>query len=475
MADRQGHIVAAMAAHGERIALCDADGHMDYAQLARRVAAAAGALLHAGFAPGDRIALLGAPSAQAVIAHYACIHAGMVACPLNTRLPAAALARQLDALRCAGRLAEPALLPRVPRGLRTLSLDALESRSLRPVPGVDTIDARADILFTSGTSGSPKPAAHSLGNHWFSAAVSNRNIPLEPGDRWLLSLPLYHVSGLGVLFRCLLSGAAVAVPAPGQPLDEALAALRPTHVSLVSAQLDRLLHSESSIRSLQSLKAVLTGGGPIPERLIRRAHRLGIRLHTTYGLTETSSQICTTAPGASLDALLTAGAPLEPGTVQVAADGEILVRGPALFEGYLDGDRLRRPATADGWFPTGDLGRFDDGGRLLVLGRKDNLFITGGENVQPEEIEAALTGIEGVAQCIVAPRPDPAFGERPVAFVRTDDGDPPDADALRGALAPILPGYKIPVAFLPWPADLDATAKPDRSRFALLARESARE
>jgi O-succinylbenzoic acid--CoA ligase len=184
----------------------------------------------------------------------------------------------------------------------------------------------------------------------------------------------------------------------------------------------------------------------MPEDLVDEALARGLPVHTSYGLTEMASQVTTTAPGAAPEELRTAGRVLLHREVSVSGEGEILVRGETLFAGYVEGEETGRPSGAGGWFRTGDLGRLDGTGRLRVLGRRDNLFVSGGENVRPEEIEEALLRIPGVEEAVVVPVTDPEFGARPVAFVRLSEG----TGDLARALEPVLPRFKIPKAFHEW-------------------------
>ena len=228
--------------------------------------------------------------------------------------------------------------------------------------------------------------------------------------------------GLSILFRCLLAGATVALPEPGASPGSSIEELGITHVSLVATQLRRLLKEKPETGGL---KAILLGGGPAPESLLEEAVGRSLPVRNSYGLTETTSQVTATPSetGPGLGDLRTAGRVLNYREVSVSREGEILVRGETLFAGYVEGDRVERPLDAEGWFHTGDLGEFDASGNLRVLGRSDNLFISGGENVQPEEIEAALELLEGVERAVVTPVPDAEFGRRPVAFVKmADDG-----------------------------------------------------
>ena len=322
----------------------------------------------------------------------------------------------------------------------------------------------ATIIFTSGSTGAPKAALHTFGNHYHSALGSNANIALRPGDRWLHSLPLYHVGGLSIIFRCLLAGATVAFPQPGTTLGESIAGLAATHISVVSTQLSRLLRESAN---LGGLEAVLMGGGPVPSSLVDEALVRGLPLHTSYGLTEMASQVTTTPPGASLRELRTSGRALPGREVSLSERGEILVRGATLFAGYVEGEESDRPLDEEGWFHTRDLGELDESGYLRVGGRLDNLFISGGENVQPEEIEEALCRLNGVDEAVVVPVSDEEFGARPVAFVRMNDAEPRD---LARELEPVLPRFKIPVSFHPWPEEARRGMKADRAALGERAR-----
>jgi len=323
-------------------------------------------------------------------------------------------------------------------------------------------DTPAVIITTSGTTAEPKLALLSYGNLYYSACAANNNMPLNPGDRWLLSLPLYHVAGLGIMFRCLLAGAAIVVPGTQRQLADTILEQGITHISLVSTQLYRLLQDVDGLQALKKLKAILLGGGPMPRPLIERAIQENLPIHTSYGLTETASQITATRPDDPPEARFTSGAPLTQDTVAISSEGEILVRGNTLFLGYLQHGTLNRPLTPDGWFQTGDLGRLDSHGRLTVLGRKDNMFICAGENIYPEEVERALEAIPGILQAIVIPVDDPERGHVPVAYVRTDPDYIIEPARLMAHLSKNLLRHKIPTQFRPWPVHLPDSAKVNR-------------
>ena len=429
-----------------------------YRELDAEVSAAERRLGKAGVAPGDRVALYLPKDAGYLVLLLALMRTGAVACPVSTRLPAGGAGPLLRRAGCSALISADQELPNTVDRVRRVYPEAVLTGDVGDEeasgPPEIPLDRPATVVFTSGSTGVPKAALHTFGNHYFSAAGSNANIALAPGDRWLHSLPLYHVGGLSIVFRCLLAGAAIALPEPDAQLGRSISQRRATHVSLVSTQLSRLLGDGDA--DLFGLEAVLMGGGPIPPSLVEEALSRGLPLHTSYGLTEMASQVTTTPPGASREELRTAGRVLPHREVRVSREGEILVRGATLFAGYLrDGEPDLR-LDDGGWFRTGDLGEMDAGGYLRVSGRRDNLFVSGGENVQPEEIEAALCRVEGVEEAVVVPVPDPEFGARPVAFVRLSGR----AGDLAGALEPVLPRFKIPEAFHEWEGA--GGMKPDR-------------
>jgi O-succinylbenzoic acid--CoA ligase len=397
--------------------------------------------------PESRVALYLPKDERYVTLMLAVIRAGHVACPVSDRLPPNGVAQLLERAACNAVISDDDVLRSAGAGLyRSKPGPLLEDRQ-RGEPADIHLDQPATIVFTSGSTGTPSAALHAYGNHYHNALGSNANITLRPGDRWLHSLPLYHVGGISILFRCLLAGATIALPGQGTPIGESVADLGATHVSLVSTQLLRLLREDTE---LGGLKAVLMGGGPVSASLVDEALSRGLPIHTSYGLTEMASQVTTTPPGAPPEALRTAGRVLPEREVLISQEGEILVRGATLFAGYVEDGKLDLPLDTDGWFHTGDLGESDENGYLRVLGRKDNLFVSGGENIQPEEIEEALSALPGVEAAVVVPVDDPEFGQRPAAFVRMEHGNTVDF-ALE--LEQVLPRFKIPIAFYAWPEE----------------------
>jgi o-succinylbenzoate---CoA ligase len=304
------------------------------------------------------------------------------------------------------------------------------------------------IIATSGTSGEVKAAVHTWGNHFYSAQGSNKIIPLTSSDRWLLSLPLYHVSGIAITVRCLLSGAGLVIAADAD-LMAAIQRGKATHVSLVSTQLQRLLADDKNLPLLRSLKVILLGGSAIPQTLIEQSVKFGLNLYLSYGLTEMSSQVATGKVAENSCACVKV---LPYRQIKVSPEGEILVKGEVLFKGYVAGAKLNLPLSST-WFPTGDIGQLDKKGCLTVTGRRDSMFISGGENIHPEEIEKALLSIKGIQEATIVPKEDKEFGQRPIAFIKFA-GEPLEEEYIIRCLQAVLPRFKIPIAFFPWPQNL---------------------
>jgi len=316
-------------------------------------------------------------------------------------------------------------------------------------------DSIATILLTSGSSGQPKAVAHAIAAHVCSARSSNLNIPFQSGHLWLMSLSISHIGGLAVAFRAMLGGGCVAFPSASQQLASAIKTFQPSHISLVATQFAAVLKQLDHTQ----LKAVLTGGGPIPTALIGQAVEMGVPIHTTYGMTEMASQVTTTPPNATRAQLMSSGCVLDNNHVKISPNGEIWVRGPSLFSGYLTDKGMIKGVDKDGWYHTGDTGQLNSGW-LSVSGRMDDMFVSGGENIHPQEIEAALLGIKGVAAACVVSVPNPRWGARPIAFI---DGSVSQNEIINN-LEGSLPRFKIPDKILPWPLDISTAHKPPRDK-----------
>jgi o-succinylbenzoate---CoA ligase len=317
--------------------------------------------------------------------------------------------------------------PRLRRFLGVFRPDAVvgpdgEARSRSG--GKGTAPGTAVIISTSGSTGEPKGVELSAAALRHSASASLARLGARPGDRWLCCLPVTHVAGVQVLVRSLLSGSERAV---ASRLDAA--ALRESgcgYVSVVPTQLARLLAEQGGAAALAAFAAVLVGGAAAPAGLLERARAAGVRVVTTYGMSETCG-------GCVYD-----GVPLDDVRVRAGGDGLLRISGPVLMNRYHGGPDL------SGEFVTSDLGYVRDG-RVVVRGRADDVINTGGHKVVPGEVAAALESCPGVREVVVVGRTDPEWGQRVTAVVvPADPAAPPTLELLRTHVRTLLPRYACP-------------------------------
>ena len=287
---------------------------------------------------------------------------------------------------------------------------------LEPLPGLSRLPGIGLLIATSGSSGRPRLVAHTDAALDASARTVAAVLGLRPGDRWLQCLPLQHIGGLSILLRCAHAGAAPILTGPFsvERVAEALREQAPTHVSLVPAMLWRLL--EAGVPRPSSLRVALLGGQALSPAVARRAHQAGWPLCVSYGATETASAIALECgPRAGLEAGRV-GRPLPGVRLTLAGDGRIALRAPQLmagevdaaggFQALADGAELRMP----------DLGEWLPDGGLCILGRADEVVVSGGINIHPARVEARLQAIEALGEVAVSAVPDPVWGQRLVLF-----------------------------------------------------------
>ncbi len=453
----------------EDIAVRSGGGYLTYRAWGNLIINLKADMERKGIRPGDRVAVLSRQNIITPAIILAVIASGGIAAPLSTRLPRAALLQICKQINACFLISDQAVDPDHGgwNGKFIRSQDLVWNYSGDNHPQLELpMDMPATIVMTSGTGGKPKGVVHSLSAHYHSAIGSAKNIPFRAGDSWLLTLPLFHAGGLAILFRCMFAGATLDIGDPDEDLLFQMARSRPTHISLVSTQLYRLLHMENKTVDFSSLKAVLLGGGPVPFKLIRKGVRRSLPLFRTYGSTEMASQVTTTTAEADLEELKTAGYPLPHRLLNLSGDGEILVGGETACRSIISADGTEVPKGRNRWIASGDLGYTDESGRLIVLGRKDNMFISGGENIQPEEIEGVLEELESIRQAVVVPVDDPEFGQRPFAFV--DSALKPAEIDFIAVLKEHLPRFKWPVHFAGMP-QTGSVIKPSRQMLKSLA------
>lgn len=421
-------------------------------------------LLQQHLSAGDRLLVLPTHSVEAVVIIWACFRAQVVFCPVNPSFPEAQI-KQYSQRIGAHSWVDSRVDSRVDSWVADDAIGLNEMTELekpqlttpeKPVATVIMLDGErlCSLIATSGTTGVPKAVAHSLSNHWLSAKGSRTLIPLGSGDGWLLSLPLFHVGGFSIVVRCLQAGAAMVMNqnkhSTRSSLRDSLNTLPITHISLVNTQLFRLVNGDEMNLKKTELKFILLGGGVASASLVKSVQRAGISLLTTYGLTEMSSQVCTGQP-AFTEQGVTSGEVLPFRRVKIDRN-RILVAGETLCLGYYNNGIIQPLTDNNGWYHTGDRGQWIDD-QIKILGRSDNMFISGGENIYPEEIEQALLDCKDIMQAVVVAVDDKEFGQRPVAFVKVCNGLVNEA-FTKWCLEGKISRFKIPDRIIPIPKEL---------------------
>lgn len=438
----------------EAPAVAGPDAAWTYRELDQRATDLAQRLVGLGVGRGGIVGLALPGSAMAVALVHAVARAGGVLVPLDPRMPAPEVAARCQLTGVRVLLAEQAP-PGLDRGVQVRGVLQL----LRTKPGrvplfVRLAEEVQALVFTSGTSGRPRAAMVTHGNQQASAAASARNLGTGPGDRWLPCVPLHHIGGLAAVFRAAHDAAALQVLPrfDAGAVNDAVDRDGVTVLSVVPVMLQRLLDDRAGRPFPRTLRAVLLGGDAAPRALLERCRAEGVPVLPTYGCTECCSQVACAAPG---DAALPPGASGKPlpgvkvfiedeagRSLPPGQEGEIVVRGAIVARGYYDEPQGTAQAFRGDGFHTGDLGVLDRDGYLSVTGRRSERIVTGGEKVDPRQVEDVLRQHPAVRDACVVGLPDPAWGQVVAAAVVAGPAIAPEALAAHCRAA--LPGYAVP-------------------------------
>lgn len=430
----------------DRVALSFGDLAWTFAELDKEVSNLARKLAAAGVVEGDRVATILHNGALAAMLPHALLRLSASLVPLNTRLSEAEVAWQIDDVNPRLVIVDDRTGHLFANAIHTRDLDSITPGNveLRTKHQSDRIAA---IIYTSGTTGRPKGAMLTLANFWWSAVGSALNLVVSEDERWIACLPLFHVGGLSIIFRSAIYGTRVVLQdgfdaaSVNAEIDRGA-----TIVSVVSVMLERILDDRGRRNLPQTFRCALVGGGPTPKILLERCISAGLPVAQTYGLTETCSQAATLSPADAVRKLGSAGKPLHPNEIRLDGnESEILVRGPIVMSGYYKQPDATLRALEGGWLHTGDIGRVDDEGFLYVLDRRDDLIITGGENVYPAEVESALLAHDSVVEAGVIGIEDPTWGQRVVAVARLCRET--RVEELATHCRALLAAYKVPREF----------------------------
>jgi fatty-acyl-CoA synthase len=439
-----------------RVAIDFRGAETTYAELDERSDRLAAGLLEAGLARGDRVATLTGTSPAHVVVFFACAKAGLILMPLNTRLAAPELRFQLED-------AEPAVLlcsdefAALGAGLhsRTAGLEDIVADS-NYLPSPDDDDGLL-LVYTSGTTGTPKGALLTHANCFWTNLSFDRVAGVGSEDTVLQLLPQFHVGGWNVQPLLAWWKGATVVLEPAFEPERALALIAEKRVTtMMGVPATYLFLSQEpgfATADLRSLRRAVVGGAPMPEALLERWHARGVEIVQGYGLTEAAPNVLCLPPEDAARKRGFAGKPYphvdvalrDPESGRIldgAAEGELLVRGPNVFAGYWRNPEATEAAVVDGWLVTGDVAARDEDGYYRIAGRTKDMVTSGGENVYPAEIENVLHEHTAVAEAAVVGVPDDRWGEVCLAFVvlRSDALEEDILEHCRGRLA----RYKVP-------------------------------
>lgn len=445
----------------ERVALFFQDRTWTFRELDARVSQLSDALISLHIHPNDRVAVLLRNSDMFVVLVHAIARVGAVLVPLNTRLTPAEIGWQLAHIRAHTLIYDELDFDRTSRlgqASPTTQFVSTVALSVHEHPHGENnyvpsfqLGTPHSILFTSGTTGKPKAAVLTFGNHWWNAIGSALNLGLHEDDVWLACMPLFHVGGLAIMLRSVIYGIPVVLTETfdARQVNHALDQHHVTIVSMVTTMLRRVIDERGDIPFPKSLRCVLLGGGPAPKELLQECAALNVPVVQTYGLTEAASQVATLAPPDALRKLGSAGKPLMGVDLKIEATdgevGEILIRGSTVMREYASDLDATTRAWRDGWFHTGDLGYLDGEGYLYVVSRREDLIVSGGENVYPAEIEAVLNTHPAVQESAVVGVSHPQWVQAPIAFVVLLAGAEVNAQTIKTYCAEKLARYKIPL------------------------------
>jgi fatty-acyl-CoA synthase len=462
----------------DKEAVVEGERRLNYQQLNRRVNRLASALQASGLLLGDRISILSYNCIEFVEVIMAAAKLGLILVPLNWRLTPAELAFNLndsgaetlffdaDLVELANGVKGTTPLKRfivfgkkqISQAQAYESLLSEQSESepeTKPVPHLDTPHI---IMYTAGTTGKPKGAILSQGASFWNVLNLNAALDFTSGDRDLLVLPMFHIGGIGLFtLPMLYDGGTVVIQRTFDPI-KTLALLQDEKITLFfgvpAIFLALIQHPQFDASAFKNVRLVMSGGAPLPVSLVKQYHEAGIVLQQGFGMSEAAPSISTLAKELALKKAGSIGRALMHLEARIVDDhmsivptgdvGELVIRGPNLLQGYWNRPEATEEAFAGGWFHTGDLARMDADGELYIVERKKDMFISGGENVYPAEVEDTIFELTQVAEAAVFGIEDEKWGEVGRAVVALKEGQHLTAEKVFDHLKGRLAKYKIP-------------------------------
>lgn len=421
--ETQNWLLKQAATQPNQIAIDDGNERLSFAELKKQVEVLVGKIDHLN--PGSRVGILATNTLMSYKLSLAIMCSGRTIVWLNWRLAGEELERQIKDSGLQLCLVENSLW-------RSGMTDPFKSYSAFLITSADPGELIpvfksnwvASIMYTSGTTGKPKGVLQTFGNHFYSAVSSALNLGLSSADKWLCVAPIFHISGFSIIMRGLIYGMTVRLVEKfrAEELERILANETVTIMSVVPFMLKKLIQQQNKTNTHynSAFRCMLLGGGTIDRETLEACLQRSIPVVQCYGMTETCSQIVALRSADALLKLGSVGQPLFSTQLKLSKDGEILLKTPALTPGYLNLPDKLPSKMIDGWYRTGDIGHLDKEGYLYIDGRADEMLISGGENIFPQEVEQVYQRYLQINEVAVVGQNDSVWGQVPVAFVVSD-------------------------------------------------------
>lgn len=421
--ETQNWLLKQAATQPNQIAIDDGNERLSFAELKKQVEVLVGKIDHLN--PGSRVGILATNTLMSYKLSLAIMCSGRTIVWLNWRLAGEELERQIKDSGLQLCLVENSLW-------RSGMTDPFKSYSAFLITSADPGELIpvfksnwvASIMYTSGTTGRPKGVLQTFGNHFYSAVSSALNLGLSSADKWLCVAPIFHISGFSIIMRGLIYGMTVRLVEKfrAEELERILANETVTIMSVVPFMLKKLIQQQNKTNTHynSAFRCMLLGGGTIDRETLEACLQRSIPVVQCYGMTETCSQIVALRSADALLKLGSVGQPLFSTQLKLSKDGEILLKTPALTPGYLNLPDKLPSKMIDGWYRTGDIGHLDKEGYLYIDGRADEMLISGGENIFPQEVEQVYQRYPQINEVAVVGQNDSVWGQVPVAFVVSD-------------------------------------------------------
>lgn len=432
----------------KQIAICSDTKEITFEQLANASISAAKCLSEQDIKPGENVGILADHDYRFWILVNAIWLIGAVPVPLNSRSTTEEIKWQLQKV-------EANTLIDVTDGktnyalVHSITFNDFDFTNTEPIQidfqhSTFSVQHSSLILFTSGSTGKSKAVLHTFKSLSESVKATDASFDLSNEDVWLASLPLYHIGGFMILVRSLITGSCVFFPKSLKHDDVIYSSYNhnPTHISFVSTTLKRIL--ENGQEPNKNLKYVFLGGGPLSKEICDEALRAGFPIVKVYGSTETCSMVCALKPEEFADKSESVGKVLTEQIKIIESNGEILVSSPTLFKEYYKDEETTKQKIYNGFFHTGDFGKLDSESYLHIDSRREDIIITGGENVSAKEIETELNSLPNVTDSFVFGLKDEMWGQIVCAAVVPQNFS---EDEIKSSLRNKLASYKIPKKF----------------------------